>query len=68
MERDRIMTEGNIMGRTKLETLYKWKKNNLKRYEFALNKVTNKIAYEHLEKQENKRAYLIKLIEDDAKK
>lgn len=62
------MTEGNIMGRTKLETLYKWKKNNLKRYEFALNKVTNKIAYEHLEKQENKRAYLIKLIEDDAKK
>lgn len=56
------------MGRTKLETLYKWKKNNLKRYEFALNKVTNKIAYEHLEKQPNKRAYLIKLIEDDAKK
>lgn len=62
------MAEGNAMGRTKLETLYKWKKNNLKRYEFALNKVTNKVAYEHLEKQPNKRAYLIKLIEDDAKK
>lgn len=62
------MTEGKRMSKIKPETQMKWKKENLKRYEFALNKTTNKIAYEHLEKQPNKRAYLIKLIEEDAKK
>ena len=62
------MTEENIMGKIKLETQYKWKKENLKRYEFALNKTTNKLAYEHLEKQPNKRAYIISLIEKDAEK
>ena len=62
------MTEGRKMGKVKPETQMKWKKENLKRYEFALNKTTNKLAYEHLEKQPNKRAYLIKLIEEDAKK
>lgn len=59
------MTEGNEMGKIKPQTQYKWKKENLKRYEFALNKTTNKDVYEHLEKQPNKRAYLIGLIEKD---
>lgn len=62
------MLEEKTMGKVKLETQYKWKKDNLKRYEFALNKNTNKLAYEHLEKQPNKRAYIISLIEKDAKK
>ena len=61
------MTEVNNMGRN-IENELKWRKENIKRYEFTLNKNTNKTAYEHLEKQPNKRAYLIKLIEEDAKK
>lgn len=56
------------MGKTKSETMIKWRKENVKRYEFYLNKSVNKTAYEHLEKQPNKREYLIKLIENDAKK
>lgn len=62
------MLEEKVMGRTKLETQYAWRKANIKRYEFALNKVTNKVAYDHLEKQTNKRQYIISLIEKDAKK
>lgn len=59
------MTEVNNMGKTKLDTQYKWRKENLKNYHFDLNKVTDKDVYEHLEKQPNKRAYLIDLIRKD---
>lgn len=56
------------MGKVKLETQYKWKKENLKRYTFEVNKVTNKDVYEHFEKQPNKREYLLNLIRKDIKK
>ena len=61
------MTEDKNMGRN-IENELKWRKENIRRYEFTLNKTTNKLAYEHLEKQPNKRAYIISLIEKDAKK
>ena len=60
------MNEGNNMGRD-MENTYKWRKENIKRYEFTLHKKNNKLVYEHLEKQPNKRAYIISLIEKDAK-
>lgn len=61
------MIEDKNMGRN-IENELKWRKENIRRYEFTLNKTTNKLAYEHLEKQPNKRAYIISLIEKDAKK
>jgi len=48
------------------ENNIKWRKGNLMRYEFTLNKNTNKQAYEHFSKITNKRSYLISLIEKDA--
>lgn len=56
------------MGKAKLDTQYLWRKKNLMKYEFTLNKATNKVAYEHFSKQPNRRLYLIKLIEEDAKR
>lgn len=55
------------MGRN-LENEVRWRKENIRRYSFTLNKVTNKDVYEHLEKQKNKRAYLIELIKKDLEK
>ncbi len=56
-----------IMGRD-MEKLYAWRKENIKRYSFELNKTTEKEVFEHLEKQPNKRDYLISLIKKDMKK
>jgi len=53
------------VGKRILEHDYAWRKKNLRRYNFTLNKVTNKEIYEHLEMQVNKRDYLIKLIRKD---
>ena len=51
-----------------VEKSLEWRKANTKRYEFYLHKELNRIAYEHLESQPNKREYLIRLITEDAKK
>lgn len=56
------------MGKNKLETTYKWRKDNIKRYALDVNIVTNKDVYEHLEKISNKREYLLELIRKDIKK
>lgn len=56
------------MGRNKLETTYKWRKKNIKRYVIDVNISTNRDEYEHLEKQHNKREYLLNLIRKDIKK
>ena len=53
------------MGKNNLETTYKWRLENLKRYELTINKITEKDVYKHLEKQKNKRAYIIELIRKD---
>ena len=55
------------MGRDKNQ-MYKWRKDNQKRIEFYLHKELNKDVLEWLEKQPNKREYIIKLIEDDMKR
>lgn len=54
------------MGRD-MDKMYAWRKLNLKRYSFDLNKVTDKDVYDHLEKQPNKRDYIINLIKEDIK-
>ncbi len=41
---------------------------SLYRYPLKMNRVTNPKEIEHLEKQENKNAYLIRLISEDMKK
>lgn len=58
------MLEEKFMGRN-LENEVRWRKENIRRYSFTLNKVTNKDVCEHLEKQKNKRQYLIDLIQKD---
>ena len=58
------MARSDSMGRD-MDNTYAWRKANLKRYIFELNKVTDKDVYEHMEKQTNKRKYLIDLIRKD---
>ena len=55
-------------GKNRKETLYNWRKKNLKRIAFDLNLTTDREVYEHLEKQPNKRQYLIGLILEDIKR
>ena len=45
----------------------RWEKEFLRQYTLRINKNTDKDVYEHLEKQPNKRAYLIELIRKDMK-
>ena len=52
------------MGRDK-DHNYAWRKENLKRCDFYLNRTNDKEVIEHLEKQPNKREYLIRLIQED---
>lgn len=56
------------MGKNKLETTYKWRQINIKRYPFEFNLTANKEEYEHFIKQPNKREYLLNLIRKDMKK
>lgn len=51
-----------------LDYQYKWRKEHIKRYNFDINKDTEEDVYRWLEKQPNKRAYLIELIRKDMKK
>lgn len=55
------------MGRD-MENLYKWRRNNIKKISFELNKTNDKDVIDHLEKQPNKRDYLIGLIRKDIRK
>jgi len=59
-----MATEDKSVGRDK-ENYTKWRKNNLKQIPLKLNVVTDKDVIEHLEKQPNKREYIIKLIRKD---
>ena len=51
-----------------MDNMYKWRKANLKRLAFDLNKTAEKDVIDHLEKQKNKKEYIVKLIRDDIKK
>lgn len=51
-----------------LDYQYSWRKEHIKRCNFDLNKDTEEDVYKWLEKQPNKRAYLIDLIRKDMKK
>ena len=42
-----------------------WARKNLKAYTFKLHKVNDKDVIDHLERQPNKRAYVIELIKKD---
>ena len=48
-----------------MDNMYSWRKKTQKRYEFYVNKETEKDVYEWLESQDNKRQYLIDLIKGD---
>lgn len=61
------MPEVKEMGRD-MSNMYKWRKENQKRYEFYLHRELDKNAMEWLEKQPNKREYLIRLINADREK
>lgn len=52
------------MGRN-MQNMYEWRKKVQKRYEFYLNKETEADVMEWLEKQPNKREFLIGLIRKD---
>lgn len=56
------------MAKEKNMATLKWRKEQIKRIEFYLHKELDKDALEWLEKQPNKREYLIRLIEEDRKK
>ena len=56
------------MAKEKNMATLKWRKEQIKRIEFYLHKELDKEALEWLEKQPNKREYLIRLIEEDRKK
>ena len=49
------------------ENDYAWRKSNIRRYSFTINKTNDKDVLDHLEKQPNKREYLIGLIRKDMK-
>lgn len=61
------MAKENIMGRDR-EHRNKWEKETIRKYNFGLNKEKDKDVLAHLEKQKNKRQYLIDLIKADMKK
>ncbi len=58
---------GNDMGRDMVKRA-KWEKDNLRSYTFKVHKVTDKDICKQLDKQPNKRAYIIDLIRKDIKK
>jgi len=58
------MTEGLNMGRDK-DNMYKWRKQNQKRFEFYINRESDPEVLEWFELQPNKRQYLIDLIRKD---
>ena len=45
-----------------------WYKTNIRRYSFTLNRTYDKDVLEQLEKQSNKRLYIMGLIRDDIAK
>jgi hypothetical protein len=55
------------MGRD-MENRAKWEKENLRSYNFKLHKVNDEDIIKHLEKQPNKRDYIIGLIRKDIRK
>lgn len=52
------------MGRD-MENRAKWEKENLRSLTFKLHKVNDKDVLDHLDKQPNKREYLIGLVRKD---
>lgn len=58
------MTEDRTVGRN-MDKNYQWRKEKLKRFDFFLNRETEKDVCEWLEKQPNRRQYLISLIKGD---
>ena len=58
------MARSDAMGRD-MENNAKWRKENIKRYEFTLNKTNEKDVMEYLDTKPNKREYLINLIRKD---
>ena len=58
------MAEEKTMGRNK-ENMFKWRADNLRRYEFYVNTKTDADVCEWLDSQPNKRQYLIALIKGD---
>ena len=56
------------MAKEKNMATLKWRKESIKRIEFYLHKENDKDVLEWLEKQPNKREYLINLIKADREK
>ena len=57
-------TGEKTMGRD-MDNLYKWRKENIKKIILDLNKTTDKDVLDHLDKQPNKKEYLIGLVRKD---
>ena len=62
-----MVSEDTKMGRD-LENLAEWKKKNIWQYNFSLNYSADKEVIEHLEKIDNKKQYLIRLIREDMRR
>lgn len=61
---DIMVLEDKKMGRD-MDNHAKWERENLRSYTFKVNIKTDKDICEHLERQPNKRAYIISLIRKD---
>lgn len=59
-----MVSEDIKVGRD-MDNFYAWRKKNIKRTTFDLNLETEKDVIDWLDKQANKRAYLIELIRKD---
>lgn len=65
MTNNATMNEGKDKMGNNVKYIDEWKKKNVKSIKFYINKDKEKDILEHLEKQQNKRAYLIDLIRKD---
>ena len=61
---DTMEAKGNVMGRD-FDNMYKWRKNNLKRYVFDFNRTSEKDIISRLDEQTNKKEYFISLVRKD---
>ena len=58
--------EDNKVGRD-MDNTYAWRKKSLRRYVFDFNRVNEKDVCDELDRQKNKRQYVIDLIRKDIK-
>ena len=61
-----ISVEDKKVGRD-MDNTYAWRKKNLRRYVFDFNRANEKDVCDELDRQKNKRQYVIDLIRKDIK-